>query len=275
MTAVHGAPANDVLEVSGGDGVLLVPFTGDAVTEVDPAARLIVVRDDLFGADVRIDVFTLFPEWFDWMRRPRHLANAALSAGLELRAFNPRDTTPLPHGQVDDSPYGGGPGMVIRVDVMAAALEAVYGEPAERVREGRRVVVLTPRGRPLTDAVARELAEERAVALLCGRYEGFDERVHEDLAGDAISLGPFVLAGGEVAAMAVIDAVGRRIPGALGNAESLEGESFSEALGGGLEHPHYTRPAEFRGSRVPDVLLSGDHGAIARWRAERVTAPPA
>ena len=116
---------------------------------------------------MRIDVFTLFPEWFDWMRRPRHLANAALSAGLELRAFNPRDTTPLPHGQVDDSPYGGGPGMVIRVDVMAAALEAVYGEPAERVREGRRVVVLTPRGRPLTDAVARELAERARRSRSC------------------------------------------------------------------------------------------------------------
>jgi tRNA (guanine37-N1)-methyltransferase len=223
---------------------------------------------------VTIDVFTLFPEWFDWMRRPRHLANAALSAGLEVRCFSPRDTTPLPHGQVDDSPYGGGPGMVLRVDVMAAALEAVYGEPAERVREGRRVVVLTPRGRPFTDALARELALEPALALLCGRYEGFDERVHEALASDAISLGPFVLAGGEVAAMAIIDAVGRRLPGALGNVESLEGESFSEALGGGVEHPHYTRPAEFRGHGVPEVLLSGDHGAIARWRAERVLPPP-
>lgn len=221
-----------------------------------------------------IDVFTLFPEWFDWMRRPRHLANAALSADLELRCFSPRDTTPLPHGRVDDTPYGGGPGMVIRVDVMAAALEAVYGEPAERVREGRRVVVLTPRGRPFTDAVARELAREPAIALLCGRYEGFDERVHETLAGDAVSLGPFVLAGGEVAAMAIIDAVGRRLPGALGNAESLEGESFSEALGGGVEHPHYTRPASFRGRSVPEVLLSGDHAAIARWRAERVGPAP-
>ena len=223
---------------------------------------------------MRIDVFTLFPEWFDWMRRPRHLANAALSADLELRCFSPRDTTPLSHGRVDDTPYGGGPGMVIRVDVMAAALEAVYGEPAERVREGRRVIVLTPRGRPFTDAVARELAREPAIALLCGRYEGFDERVHETLAGDAISLGPFVLAGGEVAAMAVIDAVGRRLPGALGNAESLEGESFSEALSGGVEHPHYTRPASFRGRSVPEVLLSGDHAAIARWRAERVGPAP-
>jgi tRNA (guanine37-N1)-methyltransferase len=223
---------------------------------------------------MRIDVFTLFPEWFDWMRRPRHLANAALSAGLELRCFSPRDTSPLPHGQVDDAPYGGGPGMVIRVDVMAAALEAVYGEPAERVRDRRRVVVLTPRGRPFTDAVARELAEEPELVLLCGRYEGFDERVHERLAGDAISLGPFVLAGGEVAAMAIVDAVGRRLPGALGNAESLDRESFSEALGGGTEHPHYTRPPEFRGWGVPPVLLSGDHGAIARWRSDRVGPPP-
>jgi tRNA (guanine37-N1)-methyltransferase len=223
---------------------------------------------------VRIDVFTLFPEWFDWMRRPRHLANAALTADLELRCFSPRDTTPLSHGQVDDSPYGGGPGMVLRVDAIAAALEAVYGEPAERARDARRIVVLTPRGRPFTDAVARELSEESALALLCGRYEGFDERVHTHLANDAISLGPFVLSGGEVAAMAVIDAVARRLPGALGNVESLATESFSESLAGGTEHPHYTRPSEFRGWRVPDVLTSGDHGAIARWRRERIGPPP-
>ena len=222
---------------------------------------------------MRFDVFTLFPEWFDWMRRPRHLANAALTAGLEVRCFSPRDTTPLAHGQVDDSPYGGGPGMVIRVDVMAAALEAVYGEPAAEVRDHRRVVVLTPRGRPFTDAVARELAEEPEVALLCGRYEGFDERVHQVLANDEICLGPFVLAGGEVAAMAVIDAVARRLEGALGNAESLVTESFSPALEGRVEHPHYTRPARFGGHGVPDVLLSGDHGAIARWRDERTVEP--
>ena len=222
---------------------------------------------------MRIDVFTLFPDWFDWMRRPRHLANAALSAGLEVRCFSPRDTTPLGHGQVDDSPYGGGPGMVLRVDVMAAALEAVYGEPAEHVRDKRRVAVLTPRGRPFTDAVARELAAEPELVLLCGRYEGFDERVHSVLANDELSLGPFVLAGGEVAAMAIIDSVGRRLEGALGNAESLEAESFSEALGGRVEHPHYTRPAVFLGHDVPPVLLSGDHGAIARWRDEHLRAP--
>jgi len=222
---------------------------------------------------VRIDVFTLFPEWFDWMRRPRHLTNAAVHAGLELRCFSPRDTTPLRQGQVDDAPYGGGPGMVLRVDVMAASLEAVYGEPAAEVRDHRRVVVLTPRGRPFTDAVARELAAEPEVALLCGRYEGFDERVHTVLANDEICLGPFVLAGGEVAAMAVIDAVARQLHGALGNRDSLDAESFSEGLGGGVEHPHYTRPAEFLGAGVPPVLLSGDHGAVARWRAERVQPP--
>jgi tRNA (guanine37-N1)-methyltransferase len=223
---------------------------------------------------VQIDVLTLFPEWFDWMRRPRHLANAGVTAGLELRAFSYRDHTPLPAGQVDDAPYGGGPGMVLRVDVVAAALEAVYGVPAGRVREERRVVVLTPRGRQFTDAVARELAALPALTLLCGRYEGFDERVHEHLAGDAVCIGPYVLAGGEVAAMAIVDAVARRLPGALGNSESLDAESFSESLGGGTEHPHYTRPAEFRGWGVPPVLLSGDHGAVARWRAAHIGPAP-
>lgn len=222
---------------------------------------------------MRIDVFTLFPEWFDWMRRPRHLTQAGLVAGLEIRCFSFRDTSHLPNAQVDDAPYGGGPGMVIRVDVVAQAFEAVYGQPAEQVREHRRVTVLTPRGAQFTDAVARDLAVLPELVLLCGRYEGFDERVHEYLATDGLCLGPFVLAGGEVAAMAVIDAVGRRLPGALGNPESLERESFSEALGGGVEHPHYTRPMQFRGWGVPEVLRSGDHAAIERWRDERVRPP--
>ena len=219
---------------------------------------------------MRIDIFTLFPEWFDWMRRPRHLAQAGIQAGLEVRCFSFRDSSPLVGRQVDDAPYGGGAGMVLRVDVVAAALEAVYGEPAEAVKEHRRVVVLTPRGRQFADPVAREFGELDELVLLCGRYEGFDERVHEHLTNDAICLGPFVLAGGEVAAMAVIDAVGRRLPGALGNPESLERESFGEALGGAVEHPHYTRPAEFGGWGVPDVLLSGNHAAIERWRDEHV-----
>lgn len=219
---------------------------------------------------MRIDVFTLFPEWFDWMRKPRHLTQAGLSAGLEIRCFSLRDNSPLSNRQVDDAPYGGGAGMVIRVDVVAAALEAVYGEPAETVRDSRRVAVMTPRGRQFSDPVSRELAELDELVLLCGRYEGFDERVHEHLANDALCLGPFVLAGGEVAAMAMIDAVGRRIPGALGNPESVERESFGEALGGGVEHPHYTRPAEFCGWGVPEVLLSGHHAAIEEWRQGQV-----
>jgi tRNA (guanine37-N1)-methyltransferase len=219
---------------------------------------------------MRIDVFTLFPEWFDWMRRPRHLAQAGAEAGLEIRCFSFRDTSPLANAQVDDAPYGGGPGMVIRVDVVAEALEAVYGDPAETVRDTRHVAVLTPRGRQFSDPVARELAELQDLVLLCGRYEGFDERVHTHLAGDALCLGPFVLAGGEVAAMAVIDAVARRLPGALGNPDSLERESFSQALGGRVEHPHYTRPVEYRGWAVPEVLRSGDHGAIERWRQEQL-----
>ncbi len=224
---------------------------------------------------MNVDVITLFPEWFDWMRRPRHLTNAAAVSGLEIRCYSPRDHTPLGQGQVDDSPYGGGPGMVLRVDVMAAAFEAVYGMPAEQVRDGRRVVVLSPRGRPFDDAVARELAALPALTLLCGRYEGFDERVHVHLANDCISLGPFVLAGGEVAAMAMIDAIARRLPGALGNAESLDSESFSPALDGQVEHPHYTRPAQFRGWGVPPVLVSGDHAAVAAWRTARVHPAPA
>jgi tRNA (guanine37-N1)-methyltransferase len=223
---------------------------------------------------VNVDVLTLFPEWFDWMRCSRHLSNAAAVSGLDIRCFNPRHHTPLGQGQVDDSPYGGGPGMVLRVDVMAAALEAVYGMPAERVRDARRVVVLSPRGRPFDDAVARELASLPDLTLLCGRYEGFDERVHDHLANDCISLGPFVLAGGEVAAMAIIDALARRLPGALGNAQSLDRESFSPGLEGRVEHPHYTRPAEFRGWGVPPVLLSGDHAAIEDWRRSQVQPAP-
>jgi len=222
---------------------------------------------------VRIDVFTLFPEWFDWMRRPRHLTNAAVDAGMEIRCFSFRDSTPLPAGQVDDAPFGGGPGMVIRVDVVAAALEAVYGEPADAVRERRRVTVLTPRGRAFGDTVADELAGLDELVLLCGRYEGFDQRVHEHLASDELCLGPFVLSGGETAAMTVIDAVARKIPGALGNPLSLQAESFSAGLGGMVEYPHYTRPAEFRGWGVPEVLRSGNHGAIERWRAEQLRHP--
>jgi tRNA (guanine37-N1)-methyltransferase len=213
---------------------------------------------------MRIDVFTLFPEWFDWFRDQRHIRNAT-ERGSELRVFSYRNSTPLTGGQVDDAPYGGGAGMVLRVDVVDAALRAAYGHEGST----GRVLLLTPAGRQFDDALAGELAEEPELALLCGRYEGVDERVREHLATDAVSVGPYVLSGGELAAMVVIDALVRKLPGALGHAESAVEESFSEALGGAPEYPHYTRPALFRGWRVPDVLLSGDHERVRRWRLER------
>jgi tRNA (guanine37-N1)-methyltransferase len=213
---------------------------------------------------MRIDVFTLFPDWFQFFVGQRHVQNA-ISGGSELRLFSYRDTTPLSAGQVDDSPYGGGAGMVLRVDVVDAALRAAYGPEGPR----GRVVVLSAAGRQLDDALAGELAAERELTLLCGRYEGIDERVREHLATDAISIGPYVIAGGELAAMVLADAVIRKLPGALGHAESALEESFSEALGGAPEYPHYTRPASYRGWDVPEVLLSGDHARVKQWRLER------
>jgi tRNA (guanine37-N1)-methyltransferase len=220
---------------------------------------------------VVIDVFTLFPELFGWFLRQRHVRNA-FRHGHDIRLFNYRDTTPLTHGQVDDTPYGGGAGMVIRVDVVDAALQAVYGADTEALRSRQRVTVLTPAGRPFDDGVAGEIVALEAVTLLCGRYEGIDERVCERLANDSLSIGPFVLSGGELAAMVVMDAVLRKLPGVLGSEESALEESFSDALAGGLEYPHYTRPASYRGWQVPDVLLSGDHERIRRWRLERSAA---
>ena len=208
---------------------------------------------------MRLDVFTQVPHAFAWMTEQRPLA-AVLGTELELRLFNYRDTTPLRSGQVDDEPYGGGAGMVLRVDVVAAALEAVYGGVAEQ-----RVIALTPQGRPLTQAVVEELASESALTLLSSRFEGLDERIVSQLCSEAISIGPYVLSGGELPAMVLLDAIARRLPGALA-AGSGEHESFSVELDGGLEYPQYTRPAEFRGWQVPDVLLSGDHGRVEEWR---------
>ena len=209
---------------------------------------------------MQLDVFTLLPHAFAWLTEQRPVA-AVLGDELELRLLNYRDYTPLRAGQVDDEPYGGGAGMVLRVDVVAAALDAVYGaEPPARV------VAFTPAGRQLDQALVEELAAEPALALLSSRFEGFDERVLEQLATDRVSIGPYVLSGGELPAMVVLDAVARRLPGALGSEESGVEESFSAELEGGVEYPHYTRPAEFRGWRVPEVLLSGDHGRIAEWR---------
>jgi tRNA (guanine37-N1)-methyltransferase len=213
---------------------------------------------------MRLDIFTLFPEAFEWFSAQRHVQNA-LRAGSELRLLNYRDTTPLGAGQVDDTPYGGGAGMVLRVDVVDAALQAAYGDQLT----GRRTVLLAPSGRLFDEALARELASETDLTLLCGRYEGVDERVREHLVTDTVSIGRFVVAGGELPAMVVADAVLRKLPGSLGAPDSALEESFSEALEGAPEYPHYTRPASYRGWEVPEVLLSGDHERVRSWRLER------
>ena len=193
----------------------------------------------------------------------------ALGAGASLQCVNPREHTPLSGGQVDDTPFGGGAGMVLRVDVIDAALRCHYGIDPVQLRNRRRVIALTPGGRMLDERFVEELAAEPEITLLCGRYEGFDERIIQHFASDTLSIGRYVLAGGELAAMVVCDAVLRKLPGALGHAESAIEESFSSALGGDPEYPHYTRPAEYRGWRVPDVLLSGHHERIRHWRRER------
>jgi tRNA (guanine37-N1)-methyltransferase len=220
---------------------------------------------------VNIDVFTLFPQWFEWFRGQRHVANA-LALGHGFECVDPRESTPLNWGQVDDTPFGGGAGMVLRVDVVEAALRARYGEDPVTLRERRRVIALTPGGRLLDDALVEELAAEDELTLLCGRYEGFDERILEHFCSDLVSIGRYVLAGGELAAMVVCDTVLRKLPGALGHGESAHEESFSAALDGAPEYPHYTRPAEWRGWTVPDVLLSGHHARIRAWRAEQSRA---
>jgi len=217
---------------------------------------------------VQVDVVTLFPEWFEWFQGQRHVGNA-LGHGSELRFVNPRDHTPLSGGQVDDTPFGGGAGMVLRVDVMDAALRAFYGVDPVDLRTQRRVIALTPGGRILDEAYVEELAAEPALTLLCGRYEGFDERIVQHFASDTLSVGRYVLSGGELAAMIVMDAVLRKLPGSLGHADSALEESFSAALEGQPEYPHYTRPAEYRGWKVPDVLLSGHHEEIRTWRRMR------
>jgi tRNA (guanine37-N1)-methyltransferase len=214
---------------------------------------------------MEIDVFTLFPDAFGWFVRQRHVANA-LACGHQLGYVNYRDHTPLGAGQVDDTPFGGGAGMVLRVDVIEAALRARYGRDPVRLAAERRVIALTPSGRLLDDALVDELAAEEGLTLLCGRYEGFDQRVLDHFVSDEMSIGRYVLAGGELAAMVVCDAVVRKLPGTLGHEDSVLEESFSAALEGAPEYPHYTRPAEYRGWTVPEVLLSGHHARIREWR---------
>jgi tRNA (guanine37-N1)-methyltransferase len=217
---------------------------------------------------MNIDVLTLFPHWFDWFRTQRHVANA-LGLGHRFECVDYRASTPLKSGQVDDTPFGGGAGMVLRVDVVEAALRARYGEDPVKLRERRRIIALTPGGRLHDDSLAAELAAEEDITLLCGRYEGFDERIVEHFCTEELSIGRYVLAGGELAAMVVSDTVIRKLPGVLGKDESALEESFSPALGGAPEYPHYTRPAEWRGWQVPEVLLSGHHERVREWRREQ------
>lgn len=210
---------------------------------------------------MRFDVFTLFPEVFFPYLEVSILARARQAGVLEVQVHNIRDWATDKHHVVDDEPYGGGGGMIMKPEPIFAAVEDVLGRPP-----CCPVILLTPQGRRFTQAVARELAQHERLALLCGRYEGVDERVREHLVTDEISIGDYVLTGGELPALVVMDAVTRLLPGVLGDPEAPAKDSFAEGL---LEHPHYTRPAEFRGWRVPEVLLSGDHGRIARWRREQ------
>ncbi len=214
---------------------------------------------------MEIDVFTLFPGAFDWYGRQHHVMGA-LAHGHRLGFVNYRDHTPLRAGQVDDTPFGGGAGMVLRVDVVEAALRARYDTDPVELASRRRVLALTPTGRLLDEAFVSELAAEPALTLLCGRYEGFDERIIEHFVSGCVSIGRYVLAGGELAAMVLLDTVLRKLPGALGDESSPIEESFSAALEGAPEYPHYTRPAQWRGWQVPQVLLSGHHARIREWR---------
>lgn len=213
-------------------------------------------------AAFRFDVLTLFPSLFDGFLSESILSRAIERGFVEVNRWDIRDWAEGKHKQVDDRPFGGGPGMVLMAPPVVAAVEAVQ---AAGERPGR-LIALTPQGRRLDQPLVRELAAETRLVLLCGRYEGFDERILETLKPEALSVGDYILSGGEVPAMVVIDAVMRLLPGVLGDAESAVDESFGPD--GGLEYPHYTRPREFRGLTVPEILLSGDHAAIARWRRE-------
>jgi tRNA (guanine37-N1)-methyltransferase len=234
---------------------------------------------------MRIDVLSIFPAWFEGPFTTSILGKAAADGRLDLRVHDLRAWATDRHRTVDDAPYGGGAGMVMRADVWLTACEAVWNDLPVAATAGRtdpppgaahvaggtrpRTLLLTPRGRPLTQAFAAELAAEDRLVLLCGRYEGIDERVHELAATDEVSIGDYVLFGGEVAAVVVVEAVARLVAGVVGNEHSPVDESFASGL---LEYPHYTRPAEVRGHGIPPVLTSGDHGAVARWREAEALA---
>ena len=210
---------------------------------------------------MKIDVLTLFPGMFPGPLDESIIKRACESGRLQLGVHDLRDYTHDRHRTVDDRPFGGGPGMLMKPEPLFEAVEALRGEKT-------RVILTSPAGRPFRQQITRELAAEEHLLLVCGSYEGFDERVRQGLADDEISIGDYVLTNGAMPAMVVIDAVTRLLPGVLGDDESSQDESFSGCL---LEYPQYTRPAEFRGMNVPEVLLSGDHAAIEKWRREQAT----
>jgi tRNA (guanine37-N1)-methyltransferase len=207
---------------------------------------------------VRIDVFTIFPGIFESPLRESLLGKAVEAGIVEVRVHDIRDFTTDKHRQVDDEPYGGGPGMVMKPEPVFAAVESLGEGP-------KRVILLSPAGRRLDQALVRELAKEPWLVLISGRYEGVDERVVEGIPAEEVSIGDYVLSGGEIPALVVLEAVTRLVPGVVRKEESLEQESFEDGV---LDHPHYTRPSEFRGLEVPDVLLSGNHAEVERWRRE-------
>lgn len=212
---------------------------------------------------MRVDVVTLFPELFETFSKTSFVGRAGTGGQLQLRLRSPRDFGLGKHRSVDDTPYGGGSGMVMRVDVMVACMEALDAEAEAAGQPRAHRVLLTPQGKPFAQASAVRFAQLPAIMLICGRYEGFDERIRH-FVDEELSLGDFVMTGGEIAAMAVIEAAVRLIPGVLGNESSTREESHGEE--GLLEYPQYTRPAEFRGHTVPDVLASGNHANIETWR---------
>ena len=216
---------------------------------------------------MRFDVITIFPDFFHGAFDHGIIRRAKAAGLIDVRAHDLRDWTEDKHRQVDDRPFGGGDGMVLKPDPIFAAVEDLTAtKGGDAYAQGTHVVLLSPQGRVLTQAVAGDLAQAEHLVLICGRYEGVDERVAEALVTDEISIGDYVLSGGEPAAVVVVDSLVRLIPGALGSETSALNESFTEGL---LEYPHYTRPPDFRGRRVPDVLLTGHHAEIARWRAEQ------
>jgi len=204
---------------------------------------------------MHFDIFTLFPEMFQGPFAESILKRAQERGLLSIALHNIREATTDKHHVVDDYPYGGGAGMVMKPDPIFAAVESIH--------QGGPIILLTPQGRPFTQQIARELSQQERITLLCGHYEGIDERVRQHLVTDELSLGDYVLTGGELAAMIIVDATSRLLPGVLGGEASTLEESHSSGL---LEYPHYTRPPEFRGWRVPNVLLSGNHAEIAKWR---------